>query len=214
MRGTPSCCGSGLSLTRFIPAYAGNALRSSPPQCLSAVHPRVCGERHAVHGARRGGDGSSPRMRGTLPPRGIPPLQPRFIPAYAGNANRSVRIPRRLSVHPRVCGERLVRHRRNLPPLGSSPRMRGTRMCSRLRVRPTRFIPAYAGNARRLRTARASPTVHPRVCGERSGMLPKASQIAGSSPRMRGTQTVEPFNRRLHRFIPAYAGNASIKPTT
>ena len=53
------------SLTRFIPAYAGNTLISSTCRRSSSVHPRLRGE----HG------GAPDAIIGQL----------RFIPAYAGN---------------------------------------------------------------------------------------------------------------------------------
>ncbi len=45
VRGTPRKPGETVSLQRFIPACAGNALRASARRCPLPVHPRVCGER-------------------------------------------------------------------------------------------------------------------------------------------------------------------------
>ena len=71
---------------RFIPACAGNArcLRCLPTR--RAVHPRVCGERSASCASREARSGSSPRVRGTRPPRRTLLYRVRFIPACAGNA--------------------------------------------------------------------------------------------------------------------------------
>ncbi len=73
---------------RFIPACAGNASQGSARLFISPVHPRVCGERfqHPQFGFAHAG--SSPRVRGTLPPERPEPLPLRFIPACAGNALR------------------------------------------------------------------------------------------------------------------------------
>ena len=50
---------------RFIPACAGNARRASTATSRPSVHPRVCGERGERPASSVGGDGSSPRVRGT-----------------------------------------------------------------------------------------------------------------------------------------------------
>ncbi len=94
------------ALNRFIPACAGNAPgRRASPQ-IGAVHPRVCGERVSWCHSRATpigssprvrerdvraikddvGDGSSPRVRGTLRPHPASVRLRRFIPACAGNA--------------------------------------------------------------------------------------------------------------------------------
>ena len=51
--------------------------------------------------------GSSPRVRGTLYNYETGRYDKRFIPACAGNVNKAVSFVRRVSVHPRVCGEHL-----------------------------------------------------------------------------------------------------------
>ena len=173
---------------RFIPAYAGNAPRPTDRYRTGTVHPRVCGERSETGQQLLIGNGSSPRMRGTLScqcemrstsrgssprMRGTPHSWPcphrnrRFIPAYAGNAGLRMGRWRGRTVHPRVCGERVRVMDNGEARYGSSPRMRGTREGPQWRVRLNRFIPAYAGNA-----------------------------------------FLKLLHRHLQRFIPAYAGNA------
>jgi len=71
-----------------------------------------------------------------------------------------------------------------------------------------RFIPACAGNARSPPGTPASRTVHPRVCGERSGNEKQSLHGNGSSPRVRGTRPRFRRARCQSRFIPACAGNA------
>ena len=85
VRGTRLADGAHERQGRFIPARAGNtALRSAYPGA-KPVHPRACGEHTINHPSFRADDGSSPRVRGTLPPAA--PRRPlwRFIPARAGN---------------------------------------------------------------------------------------------------------------------------------
>ena len=51
------------------------------------------------------------------------------------------------------------------------------------------------------------PPVHPRGCGEHCEWRITVSPITGSSPRVRGTQSVNRVFLPFHRFIPAGAGN-------
>ncbi len=131
LRGTRQRAGLAAGLVRFIPAPAGNTRRRRQRRARSTVHPRACGE-HACHSHHpRFGSGSSPRLRGTL--REFRPRRRafRFIPAPAGNTElRRARL-RQQAVHPRACGE----HHAATPvcwvACGSSPRLRGTRDCTR-----------------------------------------------------------------------------------
>ena len=71
---------------RFIPACAGNSgLRNGTRTSLS-VHPRVCGEQGESPTFCKGGNGSSPRVRGTGGSCSSRVWIHRFIPACAGNS--------------------------------------------------------------------------------------------------------------------------------
>ena len=50
--------------------------------------------------------------------------------------------------------------------------------------------------------------VHPRVCGELAAGGEPADDVAGSSPRVRGTPAAAGPDLAAHRFIPACAGNS------
>ena len=173
---------------RFIPAHAGNSQGVRLPCTRPTVHPRACGEL-SIAGLSAGvGCGSSPRMRGTPIPLGRLHLRQRFIPAHAGNSRDHIARSGTSAVHPRACGELERGHGEHVQPVGSSPRMRGTRRMGRFDSRPRRFIPAHAGNSKTELTDK---------------------QIdAGSSPRMRGTlRPLYPLGWS-YRFIPAHAGNS------
>ena len=138
-------------------------------------------------------------------------LDTRFLPVLrAGNAPSPARSSRPTAVHPRACGERAAWRARKSPPVGSSPRLRGTLQRLGELDRLARFIPAPAGNARAARRRAILPSVHPRACGERravGGGLRRRAHI-GSSPRLRGTPERSANFLDLMRFIPAPAGNA------
>ncbi len=211
VRGTPSahCCPG--ACRRFIPACAGNASRFRLLARVTAVHPRVCGERVASDHRVERFSGSSPRVRGTLRIRARALTIVRFIPACAGNAPQLRDRARRPAVHPRVCGERYDRCRVDDPMTGSSPRVRGTRLRSAAALARVRFIPACAGNARPRAVIPTAAPVHPRVCGERGPHSGSGRRAAGSSPRVRGTRDLRRSRALRIRFIPACAGNAAYR---
>ena len=232
VRGTHHASGRRPGPHRFIPAGAGNADRISRCRIQRSVHPRGCGERYShappaiagpVHprgcGERAVGDGevgpttgSSPRVRGTLQFLGPRDVQPRFIPAGAGNAEVSTVAGSAVVVHPRGCGERYCCATVVMTVNGSSPRVRETRRPGSLRYGRERFIPAGAGNAIGRRYGCSRAAVHPRGCGERVFEIHPLLRALGSSPRVRGTRCHQPWPSPRLRFIPAGAGNA--KPSS
>ena len=100
------------------------------------------------------------------------------------------------------------------PGGGSSPHTRGTHDVCLIDTPPSRFIPAYAGNARRRRCPSRPVSVHPRIRGERAYQYPCQAPRSGSSPHTRGTRTGFVRTGGQARFIPAYAGNASLRDRT
>ena len=215
VRGTRGVDEIGTVLDRFIPACAGNTAPISTIPERWTVHPRVCGEHIGGRNGAAKQFGSSPRVRGTQPPEAPRRRSARFIPACAGNTERSRRRPRSPPVHPRVCGE----HRLNRPSgcvkSGSSPRVRGTRTDGHGGTGRVRFIPACAGNTLEGVFGKHFLPVHPRVCGEHQVFRSSLQASAGSSPRVRGTQDRHHDDRGTGRFIPACAGNTwSSRPET
>ena len=194
---------------RFIPACAGNSSWVLSPLSRAAVHPRVCGELtqkpllvalpFLVH----------PRVCGELHwgCAGVG-CHSRFIPACAGNSRSRCCSGSCRTVHPRVCGELTSGVLSALRFIGSSPRVRGTRVSARLLRTRQRFIPACAGNSSARRRSCSFTTVHPRVCGELAFLRDYFARDNGSSPRVRGTHHERRRRRRELRFIPACAGNS------
>ncbi len=193
---------------RFIPARAGNRSTAQAAMSSRAVHPRACGEQHAVQFARIDETGSSPRVRGTAACRGRRVGTIRFIPARAGNRTGPLPMRKDRTVHPRACGEQMPGSTRPPQTAGSSPRVRGTVVGTEVLAAVRRFIPARAGNSPAKNIGWPSIAVHPRACGEQACRRVDGSTQPGSSPRVRGTDPLPGRSRPLSRFIPARAGNS------
>ncbi len=175
----------------IIPAYAGNTLLYQFGQHGSGDHPRVCGEHLFQRSDRQSGPGSSPRMRGTPCDLFLAAIEVGIIPAYAGNTDEFRKSSVILEDHPRVCGEHLPNNQVCRRNLGSSPRMRGTRLLRVLAGIGAGIIPAYAGNTNSISNWTCGSRDHPRVCGEHALSLIRVELAPGSSPRMRGTHSSE-----------------------
>ena len=93
--------------------------------------------------------------------------------------------------------------------VGSSPRGRGKRNCSRGRRQRERLIPARAGKTSAERCGQASKTAHPRAGGENATVQEVGCHMLGSSPRGRGKRVGAITRARLPRLIPARAGKTS-----
>ena len=86
--------------------------------------------------------------------------------------------------------------------------MRGTDWADFNELTFLRFIPAHAGNSGKGTPNCSFLAVHPRACGEQSGIRGSTPVSAGSSPRMRGTEQYLVRRQVLYRFILAHAGNS------
>ena len=147
VRGTDDSPETGTEGFRFIPARAGNRIRSDWQHDSDPVHPRSCGEQKAGRINSEAILGSSPLVRGTDSRARSPGTSFRFIPARAGNRKLEYRAGFTSAVHPRSCGEQGHGDQRAEGFLGSSPLVRGTVEVVDGHVQGTRFIPARAGNS-------------------------------------------------------------------
>ena len=102
----------------------------------------------------------------------------------------------------------------NAVPLGSSPRMRGTRLASSNTCSNMRIIPADAGNTHHLPSIDTTGGDHPRGCGEHRKIDGLYRHTQGSSPRMRGTPPVRIVPASMTGIIPADAGNTFSFPSS
>ena len=106
MRGKDTPIGETGAMSGITPAYAGKSMVTFLLNLASEDHPRVCGEKKVMRGAKDKRMGSPPRMRGKAH-RVLQELCCVGItPAYAGKSSND-RAGRRLERdHPRVCGEK------------------------------------------------------------------------------------------------------------
>ncbi len=153
---------------RFIPGYAGNAYLELFKGSNTTVYPRLRGERDAGNAVGTWSSGLSPATRGTHRHRFHRRVAFRFIPGYAGNAWTVTSGVSGLAVYPRLRGERERTSRPFMYSPGLSPATRGTQHHDLAKTQRRRFIPGYAGNARRVRLPNSGTAVYPRLRGERS----------------------------------------------
>ena len=75
-------------------------------------------------------------------------------------------------------------------------------------LRPWFFFvsPAYAGKRRTIPRRRSAAPDHPRVCGEKRGLILRITALQGSPPRMRGKVEVHCHTIFDVGITPAYAG--------
>ena len=99
----------------------------------------------------------------------------------------------------------------NAANTGLSPLARGTHILQNTRLISTRFIPAGAGNTRRLISAARDSPVYPRWRGEHIDPEQQYAQTDGLSPLARGTLLCRFHITGLPRFIPAGAGNTTVQ---
>ena len=147
-RGKPRTAQFCLSLSRSIPAWAGETFADAADWCEKGVYPRVGGGNTAAVTARRHRLGLSPRGRGkpTSPARRDPYL--RSIPAWAGETPAGVMSARHREVYPRVGGGNLRFVYIAVSIRGLSPRGRGKPSELPSCAVSSGSIPAWAGETR------------------------------------------------------------------
>ncbi len=174
--------------TRFIPAHAGNSIKSALRMHCSAVYPRSRGELQFKISGSCNAAGLSPLTRGTRK-HGIQfDDVARFIPAHAGNSPRQTLRGVKPPVYPRSRGELDAGSSFRMRSHGLSPLTRGTHEKLRDEMAVIRFIPAHAGNSPRQSTQLPMKSVYPRSRGELIPVLQMPCMTSGLSPLTRGTR--------------------------
>ena len=86
--------------------------------------------------------------------------------------------------------------------------MRGTEVLQPYMGLRDGIIPACAGNRETFSAAANAFWDHPRVCGEQEPATTEGGMKQGSSPRVRGTEVLQPYMGLRDGIIPACAGNS------
>ena len=192
--------------SRIIPARAGQTLWLRPATWLFPDHPRACGANVDGFPSKDANAGSSPRVRGKRPRRGILGRGQRIIPARAGQTPGPDENIKQLPDHPRACGANPPMMLRSCVGHGSSPRVRGKlRLQHSPKIR-LRIIPARAGQTWVPMLPASDNPDHPRACGANFSQDAAGWARAGSSPRVRGKLPQQIHVGHGVRIIPARAG--------
>ena len=214
MRGSLSMRLSTPRLAGIIPAGAG--LTPSARFFLGKYwdHPRGCGAHAEACRFRRLFLGSSPRVRGSLFIGIIAIFGIRIIPAGAGLTylrNSAIVSPRD---HPRGCGAHSCHASISLPRPGSSPRVRGSLLGDKSMFDGMGIIPAGAGLTLSCVPPAGPRGDHPRGCGAHDHIQLWRNTSWGSSPRVRGSRTVDGYPYQHAGIIPAGAGLTLHSPSS
>ena len=145
-RGTQKDIRSPALPNRFIPAGAGNTSRCRSCSGSGPVYPRWRGEHHRYPIVIRPAPGLSPLARGTHFGNRTGSTGHRFIPAGAGNTQKTRCGAGTSMVYPRWRGEHFRLLHRIYQYYGLSPLARGTPDRQSRQNPARRFIPAGAGN--------------------------------------------------------------------
>ena len=97
---------------RITPACAGKSYSQDVNEPQSQDHPRVCGEKFKILFSASSSEGSPPRVRGKGKVLEKLAVEAGITPACAGKRKPSTNTRCPKKDHPRVCGEKLERHRK------------------------------------------------------------------------------------------------------
>ena len=189
-----------------IPACAGEPLTCSTVRWAIRVYPRVCGGAEALALQDYQVEGLSPRVRGSRVER-----LPRgrvfgSIPACAGEPARNKARDPVVRVYPRVCGGATAQFLSSASRVGLSPRVRGSHRQRAVMLHREGSIPACAGEPSGAGSRRRHRRVYPRVCGGAAFTSLGSVDIAGLSPRVRGSRRGRGGSLDQFGSIPACAG--------
>ncbi len=195
--------------SRSIPARAGEPGVCNHQARHTGVYPRACGGTSMSWTKMTSLAGLSPRVRGNLRHRRDQHARVGSIPARAGEPFRAMSRLLSRSVYPRACGGTREKLFLTQPWTGLSPRVRGNPDCDATPSRPSRSIPARAGEPSGQPGSMPGCPVYPRACGGTLPCLDVRQSGSGLSPRVRGNLSDAAVAGLVGRSIPARAGEPS-----
>ena len=146
----------------------------------------MCGEKIALISPFHSGSGSPPRVRGKGSGGAKVEAHTGITPACAGKRRHQPFFRLAYRDHPRVCGEKIQVKLKDYNVKGSPPRVRGKDYYILYFRGRCGITPACAGKSHVGFAAHSLRRDHPRVCGEKSSIVPPYSLTSGSPPRVRG----------------------------
>ena len=150
--------------------------------------------------------GSSPRIRGELPPSDWRLMRCGIIPANTGRMQYHDSTLNQSWDHPREYGENPRNAFTSTSYPGSSPRIRGEYHGVACSGNGTGIIPANTGRIRHRRQLMWLVRDHPREYGENASTGLICGPVGGSSPRIRGELRGASLSVCWHGIIPANTG--------
>ncbi len=171
---------------RITPACAGKSSEISSKCPFAQDHPRVCGEKAPFLAGAHIYHGSPPRVRGKGSASWTVNLRQRITPACAGKRSAVWNCTGHIEDHPRVCGEKDNKGKKEAERLGSPPRVRGKASSAAAEGECHGITPACAGKSFSVSSRFFLIGDHPRVCGEKPLFIVNRFIFLGSPPRVRG----------------------------
>ena len=205
-RGNPSHRVSDAGFNGSIPAGAGEPISHKWTASHQGVYPRGRGGTVMLSAAVRSTKGLSPRARGNLPGRRVPPPHRGSIPAGAGEPRRRRSPPRRSRVYPRGRGGTRAASASICSDTGLSPRARGNHVGVQAQYARAGSIPAGAGEPSTPTRSPRVQGVYPRGRGGTPSRSLKSCGVRGLSPRARGNRDLDVARAHAGGSIPAGAG--------
>ena len=171
---------------RITPAWAGKRTERNDHEETERDHPRVGGEKFPSDASRRHTWGSPPRGRGKASTTSVPQSKTGITPAWAGKRSEKLSECSPYWDHPRVGGEKQKKTGKACKGIGSPPRGRGKGLKEKKKSTERRITPAWAGKSCLEQCQECIDEDHPRVGGEKCGVIGAALAVLGSPPRGRG----------------------------
>ena len=146
-RGKASFTGNSRPGVGITPAWAGKSHAVHSPSLGAGDHPRVGGEKWMTPKGEISYIGSPPRGRGKVRILPLTRFGFRITPAWAGKRMVLSASSSLDTDHPRVGGEKILRHLRQRSKKGSPPRGRGKAKKRNRAEETTGITPAWAGKS-------------------------------------------------------------------
>ena len=134
----------------------------------------------------------------------------RITPAYAGKSKSLPSLHIGSRDHPRVCGEKPQNQKTPPQLIGSPPRVRGKVSAGKILLHDGGITPACAGKSYPPKRCAFDGGDHPRVCGEKQGLIARGDVHPGSPPRVRGKEHTDETPKGNLRITPACAGKSAM----